>query len=101
VRGLETDGYIWDLPKHANLSTSDFNLPNLSDARKNFLECYPWESFELEVLVEKLKQRKELILAAGICGYLEKRRKNTTSPALDYMDLMACKLFQAIDRGFQ
>jgi hypothetical protein len=101
VRGLETDGYIWDLPKHANLSTSDFNLPNLSGARKEYLESYPWESFELKVLVEKLKQRKEFILAAGICGYLEKRRENSTSPALNYMDLMACKLIQAIDRGFQ
>jgi hypothetical protein len=65
------------------------------------LEIHPWESRELEVLASKLKQGKEYFLAAKLCAYLDKRRNNTTSPALDYMDLMACKLFQAIDRGFQ
>jgi hypothetical protein len=91
---------MWELPKHANLSTSDFNLPNLSDARKNHLESHSWKSFELEVLADKLKQLKEFVLAVELCAYLEKRRNNITSPALNYMDLMACKLFQAIDRRF-
>jgi hypothetical protein len=100
-RGLQTVGYIWHLPKHADVHTSDFDLAKLSDARRNHLEKCPWESRELEVLASKLKQGQEYFLAAKLCAYLDKRRNDTTSPALDYMDLMACKLFQAIDRGFQ
>jgi hypothetical protein len=49
-RGLKTVGYIWCLPKHANVRTGDFNLPKLSDARRDHLEIYPWRSRELEVL---------------------------------------------------
>jgi len=41
------------------------------------------------------------MLAAHLCSYLGKRRNDVTSAALDYMDLMACKLFQAIDRGYR
>ena len=100
-RGLKTVGYIWCLPKHAKLHTSDFNLPRLSDTRREYLEIYPWESRELEVLASKLKQGQQYFLAAKLCEYLDKRRNNMSSPALDYMDLMACKLFQAIDRGLQ
>jgi hypothetical protein len=100
-RGLKTVGYIWYLPKHANIRTSDFDLPQLSDARRDHLEICPWESRELEVLASKLKQVQEYFLAAKLCDYLGKRRNNMTSPALGYMDLMAGKLFQAIDRGFQ
>jgi hypothetical protein len=55
-RGLKTVGYIWCLPKHANVRTGDFNLPKLSDARRDHLEIYPWRSRELEVLASKLKQ---------------------------------------------
>jgi hypothetical protein len=62
-RGLKTVGYIWCLPKHANVHTSSFNLPKLSDARRDHLEIYPWESRELEVLASKLKQGKEYFLA--------------------------------------
>jgi hypothetical protein len=65
------------------------------------LEICPWESRELEVLASKLKQVQEYFLAAKLWYYLGKRRNNRTSPALGYMDLMAGKLFQAIDRGFQ
>jgi hypothetical protein len=100
-RGLKTVGYIWHLPKHANVHTNDFDLAKLSEARRNHLERYPWESRELEVLASRLKQGQEFFLAAKLCAYLDKRRNNITSPALDYMDLMACKLFQAIDRGLQ
>jgi hypothetical protein len=100
-RGLKTVGYIWCLPKHANLRTSDFNLPKLSDTRRDYLEIYPWESRELEVLAFKLEQGQEYFLAVKLHEYLDKRRDNITSPALDHMDLMACKLFQAIDRRFQ
>jgi hypothetical protein len=53
------------------------------------------------VLANKLKQRKEFVLAAELYAYLEKQRDDTTSPTLNYMDLMTSKLFQAIDRRFQ
>lgn len=100
-RDLKTVGYIWYLPKHATIRTSDFDLPRLSDAKRKHLETYPWESLELELLTHKLKQRQEYVLADKLCPYLEKQRNGVNSPALDYMDLMACKVFQAVDRGFQ
>jgi len=100
-RGMQTVGYIWYLPKHTTARTIGFNLPRLSNARRIHLTTHPWKSFELETLSHELKQRQEHILAAKLFTYLKKRRNDITSPALDYMDLMASKLFQAIDSGLQ
>jgi hypothetical protein len=94
-------GYIWSLPKHAKIDTSDFNLPQLLPVRRKYLEHHPWESLELQILIEKLRQRNESQLASGLQDYLEKRTAKTASPALLYQDLMACRLFRAINSGLQ
>jgi hypothetical protein len=99
AQGLETSGYIWELPRHSTIRTDHFRLPKLSGARRDYLQTHPWESLELEALAYELKQRQETLLAAYLCSYLSKRRNDVTSAALDYVDLMACRLFQAIDRG--
>jgi hypothetical protein len=101
VQGLETSGYIWHLPRHSTVRTDRFRLPKLSGARRNYLQTHPWESLELEALAYELKQRQEALLAAYLCSYLSKRRNDAALAALDYMDIMACKLFQAIDRGYR
>jgi hypothetical protein len=99
AEGLGTRGYIWFLPKHASIDTSALNLPKLSGTRREYLEDHPWDSLELEMLVDELEQGDQALLGAELRLYLKKRRINIASPALAFMDVMACKLFQAIDRG--
>jgi hypothetical protein len=65
------------------------------------LEACPWDSLELSLLVDELELIKETSIAARLRRYLDQPRNDKTPPARDYMDLMACKLFQAINRGFQ
>jgi hypothetical protein len=101
AQGLETYGYIWELPTRSIVRTDFFRLPKLSGARRNYLQTHPWESLELKALACELKRRQEAMLAAYLCTYIGRRRNGVTSAALDYMDLMACKLFQAIDRGYR
>jgi hypothetical protein len=95
-QGLGTKGFIWFLPKHANIDTGDFVLPKLYPARREHLENKPWDSLELKRLVEELERRDQALLGAELRRYLEKRRTARASPALAFMDIMACKLFQAI-----
>lgn len=101
VGGLLTEGYIWCLPKHTNIDTRDSNLPQLLPLRRKYLEYHLWESLELRILIEKLRQRNEFQLASGLQDYLEKRITKPASPALLYHDLMACKLLRAINSGLQ
>ena len=53
------------------------------------------------MLVEKLEQRNEELLAVKLQSYLDKRKAGVKSTALLHLDLIACKLFQAINRGEQ
>jgi len=98
-QGLGTKGFIWFLPKHANIDTGELVLPKVYPARREHLEKHPWESLELKRLVEELERRDQALLGAELRRYLEKRRTARTSPALAFMDIMACELFQAISRG--
>lgn len=100
-KGLKTEGYIWSLPKNANIDTSVFDLPKLSNKKRRYLESNPWDSLELPMLIDELSGRGATYLAAKLRHYLAKRRANATSPALLHLDIMACKLFQAIDCRLQ
>jgi len=101
ANGLKTAGHIWSLPKHANINTRDFDLPLLSDARRDYLENHPWTSIELKTLAHRLEQRHEAKIAAKLHDYIRKPRGDTTSPAGTNMDMMASCIFQAICRGLQ
>lgn len=100
-RGVETKGYIWSLPRRANIKTADFRLPRLPANRRTYLKENPWDSLELQMLIEKLEQRNENLLAAKLQSYVDRRKAKVESAALLHLDLMACKLFQAINKGRQ
>jgi hypothetical protein len=99
AQGLETKGYIWFLPKHANIDTSGLVLPKLYTARREYLEKNPWHSLELEKLADELERRGQVPLGAELRPYLDQRRRNVASPALLFKDIIARKLFQAINSG--
>jgi len=101
TQGLKTVGYLWSLPNEARIYTRKFGLSTISNARRDHLEACPWDSLELSLLADELELIGETSIAARLRRYLDQRRNDKTSPAHDYMDLMACKLFQAINRGFQ
>jgi hypothetical protein len=92
---------LWNLPEEARIYTGNFTLPTISDARRDHLEACPWDSLELSLLADELELIEEISIAARLRGYLYQRKDDITSPARDLMDLMACKLFQAINRGLQ
>lgn len=92
AQGLETKGYIWFLPKHANIDTGKFGLPKLHASKRECLEKSPWHSLELEKLIEELERRGHVRLGADLGHYLDQRRRSTTSPALRFKDLMASTL---------
>lgn len=100
-QGLQTVGCLWTLPEEARIYTRNFELPMISNARRAHLETCPWESRELSLFADELDLIGEISVAERLRRYLFRRRKDITSPARDFMDLMACKLFQAIDRGLQ
>lgn len=100
-QGLQTVGCLWTLPEEARVYTRHFELPMMSNARRAHLETCPWESRELSLLADELDLIGEISVAERLRRYLFQRRKDLTSPARDFMDLMACKLFQAINRGLQ
>lgn len=81
--GVETQGYIWELPENAIIDTADFGLPEYYDVRSN-----------VRKLVTKLRRRKHHHLAGKLRKYFRESRQ---SPATDYMDLMADNLVQAIN----
>lgn len=99
--GHSTKGYIWVLSKSTNIETAIFTLPRLSVKRTTYLERHLRDSLELQMLVEKLEQRNENLLAAKLQSYLDQRKAGVKSTALLHLDLLACKFFQAINRGKQ
>jgi hypothetical protein len=101
TEGLKTVGCLWNLPEEARIYTCNFGLPIISNARRDHLEACPWDSLELSLLADELEFVGETSIAVRLRRYLNQRRNDLASPARDYMDLMACKIFQAIDWGFQ
>jgi hypothetical protein len=85
-QGLGTKGFIWFLPKHANIDTGELVLPKLYPARREHLEKNPWNSLELKRLVEELERRDQALLGAELRRYLDKCRTTRASPALTFME---------------
>jgi len=70
---LETKGNMWLLPRPANIETANFRLPLRWANRITHPGRDPWDSLELQMLVEKLEQRNEDLLAAKLQSYLDQR----------------------------
>ncbi|KAM0718306.1 hypothetical protein Q7P37_006638 [Cladosporium fusiforme] len=103
IEGLQTKGYIWELPAQASsIDTAGFasKLDGPPDAMRDGVEESPWASRELRWLAVELKKHNQDRLANKLINLREKyrkgRRRHATSPAAEYMDLMACNVVQAI-----